>query len=217
MAGSTGSASMGASSSTVISLIPEGSAVKKGDVLARLDGSTYEEMLRQQIIVVEQAKASHLQAQLNHEIAKIALHEYIEGTAKELVQEMNASIYLARTSLNQAPGAPGVDQEDEREGLCLGRPDGDRQADRHDLRPGPSAPGRGVRPVRAVHAAQDPDDPPGGHHHLEDHARERTGQAQPAGRAARAAQEAGGPLHHPRPARWRRLLLLQPQPSTEPG
>ena len=102
MAGSTGSASMGASSSTVIWLIPEGSAAKKGDVLARLDGSTYEEMLRQQIIVVEQAKASHLQAQLNHEIAKIALHEYIEGTAKELVQEMNASIYLARTSLNQA-------------------------------------------------------------------------------------------------------------------
>jgi HlyD family secretion protein len=89
-------------SSTAIWLIPEGSEVKKGDVLARLDSSTYDEMLRQQEIVVEQAKASHLQAQLDHEIAKIALREYMDGLAKETAQEMEAAVALARSNLTQA-------------------------------------------------------------------------------------------------------------------
>ena len=53
----------------MLTVLPEGSEVKKGDLLASLDASTYEEMYRQQVITVEQAKASHLQAQLNHQIA----------------------------------------------------------------------------------------------------------------------------------------------------
>ncbi len=75
-----GSTSGGAS--TILSLVPEGTAVKAGDVLAQLDASTYEEMLRQQTIVVEQAKASHLQARLVYEIAQLAVKEYNEGTVQ---------------------------------------------------------------------------------------------------------------------------------------
>ena len=97
---STSSSSTGAS--TLISVVPEGTPVKKGDVLAELDVSTYDEMLRQQTIVVEQAKASYLQAQLNHEIAKIALREYMEGTVEETIQDMKANIALAESALNQA-------------------------------------------------------------------------------------------------------------------
>lgn len=100
MAGSSGATTQG--SSTIIWLIPEGTPVKKGDILARLDATNYEEMLRQQTIVVAQAKASHLQAQLEHEIAELALREYIEGVAKTTEQEMEASITLARSNLSQA-------------------------------------------------------------------------------------------------------------------
>lgn len=100
MSGASGGTTQGAS--TIIWLIPEGTAVKKGDVLARLDAINYEEMLRQQAIVVEQAKASHLQAQLDHEIAQIALREYLEGVAKTTEQEMEANITLAESNLNQA-------------------------------------------------------------------------------------------------------------------
>ncbi|MHB1558933.1 MAG: efflux RND transporter periplasmic adaptor subunit, partial [Isosphaeraceae bacterium] len=100
MAGSSGGTTQG--SSTIIWLIPEGTSVKQGDILARLDANNYEEMLRQQTIVVEQAKASHLQAQLEHEIAEIALREYIEGVAKTTEQDMEASITLARSNLSQA-------------------------------------------------------------------------------------------------------------------
>ncbi len=71
-------------------------------MLATLDGSTYEEMLRQQLITVEQAKASHLQAQLNHEIALLAVHEYSDGTVQETIKGMEGTIALARSDLSRA-------------------------------------------------------------------------------------------------------------------
>ena len=89
-------------SSTILTVLPEGTPVKRGDVLATLDGSTYEEMLRQQLITVEQAKASHLQAQLNHEIALLAVREYRDGTVQETLKGMEGSIALARSDLSRA-------------------------------------------------------------------------------------------------------------------
>ena len=86
----------------ILTLIPEGTHVKRGDVLATLDGSTYEEMLRQQEITVEQAKASHLQAQLDHEIALLAVREYREGTVQETLKGMEGAIALARSDLSRA-------------------------------------------------------------------------------------------------------------------
>jgi HlyD family secretion protein len=92
----------GGGSSTMIWVVGEATTVKQGDLIARLDASTYEEMLRQQTILVEQAKASHLQAELNLEIAKIALREYIEGTVKEMFQQMEANLSLAKSNVTQA-------------------------------------------------------------------------------------------------------------------
>ena len=100
-AASAAAASAGGAS-TMISVIPEGTPVKAGEVIARLDASNYEEMLRQQTIVVEQAKASHLQAQLNVEIAQIAFREYMQGTVKQTTEQMEADLSLARANLTQA-------------------------------------------------------------------------------------------------------------------
>src|SRR5277367_2638628 len=86
----------------ILTLVPEGTHVKRGDVLATLDGSTYEEMLRQQIITVEQAKASHLQAQLNHEIALLAVREYRDGTVQETLKGLEGSIALAKSDLSRS-------------------------------------------------------------------------------------------------------------------
>ncbi len=72
-------------------------------MLATLDASTYEEMLRQQLITVEQAKASHLQAQLNHEISLLAVREYRDGTVQETLKGMEGSIALARSDLSSRP------------------------------------------------------------------------------------------------------------------
>ena len=92
----------GGASSTILTIVPEGTVVKRGDVLATLDASTYEELLRQQVITVEQAKASHLQAQLNHEISLLAVREYRDGTVQETLKGMEGSIALARSDLSRA-------------------------------------------------------------------------------------------------------------------
>ena len=52
-------------SSVLLSIVPEGSMVHKGDVLAVLDASEYEELLRQQQITVERSRADHRQAELD--------------------------------------------------------------------------------------------------------------------------------------------------------
>ena len=51
-------------------------------------------MLRQQSITVEQAKASLLQAQLNHEIALLAVQEYRDGVAEETLKGMEGNMRL---------------------------------------------------------------------------------------------------------------------------
>ncbi len=98
----SGGSARNSTASTILWLIPQGSVVNSGDVLARLDASTFEEMFRQQTILVEQAKASHLQAQLNHEIALLAVREYLEGTVPETVQQMEGSLALANSDLSRA-------------------------------------------------------------------------------------------------------------------
>ena len=92
----------GGGASTLLSLLPEGSAVKKGDVLATMDKSSYEELQRQQVITVEQAKASHLQARLNLEIARLAVVEFRDGLVEETLKSMEGSLALARSNLKLA-------------------------------------------------------------------------------------------------------------------
>jgi len=92
----------GGGSSTILSLLPEGTVVKPGDLLATLDASTYEEMLRQQEITVEQATASQLQARLNHEISLLAVREYRDGMVQQTLTGMEGSIALARSDLSRA-------------------------------------------------------------------------------------------------------------------
>lgn len=92
----------GGGASTVISLIPDGSPVKTGDVLCRLDSSMYEEMVRQQQIVVEQAKSEHRQAQLDVEVAKLSLVEFREGSMTVDLKEMDGQTALADSELKHA-------------------------------------------------------------------------------------------------------------------
>jgi HlyD family secretion protein len=88
--------------SVVIQLIPEGTLVKKGDVLAVLDSSEYAELARLQKINVERAQADRLQAELDHEIAKLAVLEYRDGTMKEMTEDFQRRISLAKSDLQRA-------------------------------------------------------------------------------------------------------------------
>ncbi len=82
---------------TILTVIPNGSRVKKGDEICRLDSSAIEELARREEIQVSQARASWLQAKLTAETAKIALREYQEGLIKQTTQEFRGRIALGRS------------------------------------------------------------------------------------------------------------------------
>ncbi len=81
----------------ILSLIDNGTIVKKGDELCRLDSSQFEELARQQEIAVSQARALCLGAQLEFETAGIALREYQEGLVTQLTKEFEGRIALGRS------------------------------------------------------------------------------------------------------------------------
>ena len=81
----------------VLSLIDNGTLVKPGDVLCRLDSSQFEELARQQEIAASQARALYLQAKLILETARIALREYQEGQVTRLTKEFQGRIALGRS------------------------------------------------------------------------------------------------------------------------
>jgi HlyD family secretion protein len=88
--------------SVLLSVVPEGTTVKRGDVLAVLDSSEYEELLRIQQMQVERANADHVQAALELEIAKLAVREFEEGTKRETIEDFEGRILLARSDLERA-------------------------------------------------------------------------------------------------------------------
>jgi HlyD family secretion protein len=85
--------------STILSLIPDGSTVKEGDVLCELDSSGYQELVRQQKILVEQAQAHHRQAALVLEVARIALRSYSQGERLQVEQQFRGQIALGQSDL----------------------------------------------------------------------------------------------------------------------
>ena len=65
--------------SRVIKLAPEGSYVKKGDLLVELDSAEAEERLNEQSISYEKAKAAFIQAEKNLEIQKSVIQSEVDA------------------------------------------------------------------------------------------------------------------------------------------
>ena len=81
----------------VLSVIKNGSLVKKGDELCRLDSSGIEELARGEEILVNQARALYTKASLDLETATIALREYQDGLVVLSTKEFEARIALGRS------------------------------------------------------------------------------------------------------------------------
>ena len=88
--------------STILTLVNEGTQVEKGDVLCTLDASEYEEMAITQELKTEQAAAALKQAQLNFEVAEMAVTEFELGLYAQTTQSLEGSIVLARSDLERA-------------------------------------------------------------------------------------------------------------------
>lgn len=89
-------------SSSIIWLAPDGSIVKKGDVICKLDGSDYEEQELQQKILVQQTIALTTQNRLDLELAETALEEYQKGLKEQFRIDLESRLKLARSDYEKA-------------------------------------------------------------------------------------------------------------------
>ncbi len=89
-------------STTIISILPEGSRVKKGDKVCELDSATLKDNLKNQQITTQQATASFEQAKLTREVAEVAVTEYEQGTFKQTKETIQGDIAMAKAELKRA-------------------------------------------------------------------------------------------------------------------
>jgi len=91
-----------AGGSTILWIVEDGSEVEKGAELARLDSSQLEDQINQQKINFEKARTTYIQAEKDYNVAKIAVQEYLEGTFRQQLQDLDAQITIAMENLRSA-------------------------------------------------------------------------------------------------------------------
>ncbi len=88
--------------STILWIIEDGTEVKPGDELVRLDASTIEDNISQQRITYETALASKIQAESDLAVAEINVDEYLEGTFRKEMQTAESNVAIAEENLRVA-------------------------------------------------------------------------------------------------------------------
>ncbi len=94
--------SKGSGGTTILEIIPEGTYVEPGDVIARLDSSALEEQRVQQQIVCNASEADEIKARNDYETALIAKQEYEQGTYIEQLQALEAALIVAEEDRRRA-------------------------------------------------------------------------------------------------------------------
>jgi RND family efflux transporter MFP subunit len=94
--------SKNSSGTTIIEIVPEGTPVKAGDVLARLDSSALEEQASQQQITCNTSEAAVIQAENALRTAQINKQEYLEGTFKQEEQIILSEMSVSEENLRRA-------------------------------------------------------------------------------------------------------------------
>lgn len=94
--------SRNSSGTAILEIIPEGTEVKKGDLLCRLDSSALRDEASHQQIVCNASEAAVIQAQNTLNTAQISKQEYLEGTFKQEEQVILGEISVAEENLRRA-------------------------------------------------------------------------------------------------------------------
>ncbi len=87
---------------TIISILPEGTHVTKGQLVCQLDSSALEDNLKNQKIATLGAEAAYQNAKLTREVAEIAVIEYVEGVYKQDLETAKGEIALADSERKRA-------------------------------------------------------------------------------------------------------------------
>ncbi|MHB1561875.1 MAG: efflux RND transporter periplasmic adaptor subunit, partial [Isosphaeraceae bacterium] len=86
-------------STTIIRIIPEGTRVKKGQIICELDSASLRDQLVNQKITTKSTEANFLNAKLTREVAEIAVKEYVEGVYVQELNSIESDIKLAESDL----------------------------------------------------------------------------------------------------------------------
>jgi HlyD family secretion protein len=96
---SEGRASMSSGASTILWVIDDGSYVKKGDLLCSINSSEYEEMVRQQQLKLDRARADLDKAKLDFETAQMGVSEFKDGIYNSNIKEYQGKLKLAESDV----------------------------------------------------------------------------------------------------------------------
>lgn len=89
-------------STSILEVVPEGSLVKEGDVVVKLDSSALEQERDRQQVVCNTSAALVVQAQNTYEAAVIAKEEYLSGTYVQSEQTVLSEIFVAEENLRRS-------------------------------------------------------------------------------------------------------------------
>jgi len=92
----------GGSGTPILSVVPEGTLVKKGDVLCQLDSSALEQEAKNQRIIVSNAESAVISAEAGVNKAIIARQEYLDGTFLTERKTILSEIAVAQQTLRKA-------------------------------------------------------------------------------------------------------------------
>ena len=87
---------------TILEVVPEGAYVEQGDLLARLDDSSFQAELLQQEIICNNSESQVIEAEADVEAAELALEEYLMGTFTEDVAQLESAEFVAKENLRRA-------------------------------------------------------------------------------------------------------------------
>jgi HlyD family secretion protein len=88
---------------TIISLVPEGTKVKKGDLVGELDSASLrDQLVNQKRIATKIARANYENAHLEREVAEVAVGEYQEGIYRSERSAAQGEIKLAESAFAKA-------------------------------------------------------------------------------------------------------------------
>lgn len=88
-------------SATIITLIPEGTDVKKGQLLVELDSSDIDEKYDSQVVTTNSSLATLNSSRATLRSAEISLEEYVEGTFEQTWMEYENTIFEAEQNRKQ--------------------------------------------------------------------------------------------------------------------
>jgi len=90
------------SSINILEIVPEGTWVQAGDFLVKLDDASLQKQLVQQQIICSTSESAAIEAKADLESARLALHEYSEGTFIEDLAKQQSEVFVAEENLRRA-------------------------------------------------------------------------------------------------------------------